>query len=82
MAPIVETSKNVTENSIKSNPRVAFRRVNTKLETEVIFLQPRTIRKTAEESLSCTLSVLHDAYRNEEWAKKLKDKIIKVEGLG
>lgn len=81
MAPIVETSKNVTENLIKSKPQITSERIYAKFKTEVIFSQPRTIRKTAEESLSCNLSILHDAYRNEEWAKKLKDKIIKAEGL-
>lgn len=29
-----------------------------------------------EEKLSCQVGVFHDQSRNEEWARKLKDKVV------
>lgn len=38
-------------------------------------LQSRVARKSAEENLSCSLSILHDSHRDEEWAKRIKNLI-------
>lgn len=37
-------------------------------------------RKSAEESLSCNLSILHDSHCNEEWVKKIKNLIRLTDG--
>lgn len=37
-------------------------------------------RKNAEKHFSCSLSILHDSFRNEAWCKKLKDIIQLTDG--
>jgi hypothetical protein len=45
-----------------------------------IYLQSKSKKKTAEEILSVSLSILHDSYRNEEWAIKIKNLIRLTDG--